>query len=651
MGTASTASVGLGPRNNEKGNPMNMHHRISTRLIAGLLFIMSFMLVTSKMSVAEEYERARKAGREALKPDVEPTVDETVTYSTQLSSEEPRVIEVLPNVFVADGYDIAKTVVIATSDGNVVIDTGSCDDRAREMRAALVEHASGPTEAVIYTHHQIEQIGGGGVWADNPEVAVWAAESMPGEFLRQYVLLDRAVLRRGIRQYGLSMPEEMRIPVDTGRSADPSSLERVPMVRMPTETVQDEATFTVGDVEFQLFAAPGETKDHLMVWIPSLKVLIAGDNIGPGFPQVNHMRGSPPRSPDKWISTLDRMREFEPEYLISSQLQPISGSEEVLAALVDYRDALHWLREETLRAINRGDSIDQAAESIQLPERLAESPYLGESSDRVGWAVRAMYTSYVGWFDERPEALFPCDKQTAEQREVEMMGGPEAVLDAAQEARRDGDHRWALHLLAKLRNYKLDTTEQWAVEYAETLVDLSRELTDTHAANYLASMANEVMTSDQQEVSLPCPEDETILQIPVATFFEIMSLRLKTDCVMDKHESIVVYITDEKQQYNVTIRHGVLEVDEGEPLPGMPKPGAVLVADGLTFRKMCLGVISPLGALTQGKLEIRGNKLTAQRFTTWFHAEKRFSPQELSKEITDSKTENVTPGGAKGASD
>lgn len=565
--------------------------------------------------------------------DLSPTavhVDEDGFHSAAADSSchprvgERRVIEVVPDVFVAVGFDVANVVLVATEEGNVVIDVGSCDERARETRAALSEFAPGPTRAVVYTHHQIEQTGGGGIWADEPDVTIWASHAMPGEFLRQYMLLDLVELRRGTRQFGLALPEALRLASAMGRCPEPSSLYNVPSIRMPTETVHGEARFELGGIDFHLIEAPGETADHLMVWIPSVALLVVGDNLIRGFPEVHQVRGAAPRQPDAWIATLDRMRALAPRHLVSARHEPIAGREEVARALVDYRDALQWLRNETLRAINRGDSIDRAAETIHLPSHLAESPYLAEETSRVDWAVRAMYISYVGWFDERPEALYPVDRQSAARREIAMMGGPEEVLAAARQARGDGEHRWALHLLAKLRESGLADSQEWDEEYAAALTALSRETRASSGASYLANVAHETLTAAEPPAKWPCPDDATIQQIPLETFFEIMALRLKADRVLKVHESLVVYITDEERQFNLTIRRGIAEINEGKPLPDMPRPVAVMLTDGLTFRKMCMGVLSPIAAMATGKLEIRGNRLAAQRFASRFVCEQKF---------------------------
>jgi putative sterol carrier protein len=65
----------------------------------------------------------------------------------------------------------------------------------------------------------------------------------------------------------------------------------------------------------------------------------------------------------------------------------------------------------------------------------------------------------------------------------------------------------------------------------------------------------------------------------------------------------------------VTIRRGIAEVVEGEPLTGTPDPVAILTADTFTFRKMAMKMVSPLAAFTSGKMKVQGSWLG---FLTWF---------------------------------
>ena len=47
---------------------------------------------------------------------------------------QPRVEEVSPGVYLAIGYDLANTILIATEDGNIVVDTSMSPARARAVR-------------------------------------------------------------------------------------------------------------------------------------------------------------------------------------------------------------------------------------------------------------------------------------------------------------------------------------------------------------------------------------------------------------------------------------------------------------------------------------------------------------------------------------
>ena len=54
----------------------------------------------------------------------------------------------------------------------------------------------------------------------------------------------------------------------------------------PTHTFSGTKTLVFGDLEVELLEAPGETHDHIIVWIPEDETLIAGDNFYWAFPNL-----------------------------------------------------------------------------------------------------------------------------------------------------------------------------------------------------------------------------------------------------------------------------------------------------------------------------------------------------------------------------
>ena len=76
---------------------------------------------------------------------------------------------------------------------------------------------------------------------------------------------------------------------------------------------------------------------------------------------------------------------------------------------------------------------------------------------------------------------------------------------------------------------------------------------------------------------------------------------------MDVHESVHFVFPDEEKRFVVTIRRGVAEVIEGEPLPGTPEPIAVLTMDSKTYRQMALKLVSPLSVVASGEVDVAGS--------------------------------------------
>jgi alkyl sulfatase BDS1-like metallo-beta-lactamase superfamily hydrolase len=537
---------------------------------------------------------------------------------------QPKIVAIGDCIDVATGYDMANVAVIRTRDGNVMVDTGSCTPCAMQIKAALGEKVSGKVAAIVYTHGDIEQTGGAGVWAD-ADTAIWGSKLLKDQFLRQFIVLQQSELRKGIRQFGLFLSNEERVPSALGQLPEMAHIGGLPEIRLPNHTVDEQETIEVGGLEFQLIASPGATLDHLAVWIPEHRALFVGDNLMRGFPELGSLRGNPHRPADAWITSLDRMRALKPTALITARHLPICGEEEVQRALTDYRDAIQWVRDSVVRGIELGTSIEMLVADTTLPEHLRTSPYLAEVTATVESAVRAVFHEYAGWFDERAECFAQLPPDETAQREVELMGGVDAVFAAAENAREQGQVRWAAHLLAKLDRSRLAQTSSSQVT-ADAVRDalagayetLARDMEDSNSQGYLVSAAAELRNAPPVLDPWPCPADDTLRQIPLETFFDVMQLRLKTEQTIHKHETLVVMITDEERQFVLTIRHGVLEVVEGPPLPNTPAPNAVVSTDGLTWRKLCMGVSNPLVELVARRVQVKGNKDVVRRFAAQF---------------------------------
>lgn len=530
----------------------------------------------------------------------------------------PRVEQITDTVWVARGYDLANTILVRTAQGNVVIDAGMSPQRAQEAREALLERSPGPTLALIYTHSHIDHVGGASAWIQ-PQTQIWATEAFAEHFLKQYSEFRPAETARAARQFGVhTSPQELPCS-GLGRRIDLEAASRTG-ARMPTHTFQGQQTLELGGVTFDLREAHGETHDQLMVWLPQQKVLLPGDNYYQAFPNLYTIRGTAPRPVEAWIQSLDRMRRLEPAHLVPSHTAPLSDPKEIQRQLTLYRDAIQWVRDRVVAGANRGDSIEALAHSVGLPPHLAAEPSLQPLYGQVDWSVRAIYGQHLGWFDGRPEALYPLAPQETARRSLALMGGADKVWEQIHSS---DDPRWSAHLLSLLRDAQAEDLRpggRWALAMAKALRESAQSVGNSNGRGYLLESALEL---ERGAPPLPRPQrPEALLdQVPIEVFFQVMASRLLPEQSLEVHEAVHFSFTDTQQEVYVTLRRGVAEVALGEPLPGMPAPVAHLSTTTGLWRRLALRQISPVEALASGQFKLEGDQAAFYTFSQRFQAE------------------------------
>ncbi len=527
----------------------------------------------------------------------------------------PRVERISEHVWAALGYDLANTVLIHAPEGNVIVDTSISPAKAREVRAALeAEAPRGPVLAVVYTHSHIDHVGGATVWAEEG-VPIWATAALPKHLLKQYALYLPIETIRGSRQFGRDIPSS-EIPCSAiGPRPDFEQMKESGML-LPTHTFSGKKVLDFDGLTIELVEAHGETHDQLFIWIPQDETVIAGDNFYWSFPNLYTLRGTSPRPVDDWIESIDAMRRRNPAHLVPNHTRPIHGKQEIADILTDYRDAIQWVRDEVVRGANKGLDVDTLAETIKLPKHLAEKHYDKEFYGQVDWSVRAIYTNNLGWFDGRADKLYPLPHHEVAKREVELLGGVEKVVSLADEAVEQGDLRWAIHLLTKVEDSGLARGEA-ASRLDENLAGcyerLAEGIYNTNGRAYLLESALE-LRKGRTDTDRPVPSEGLVARIPLKNIFFILGSKLIPEKAMDVHESMQFVFPDEDKRFTITVRRGIAEVVEGEPLPGTPDPVAVLTLDSLDFRKMIFKMVRPAGLWARGRITAEGSWVAALKF-------------------------------------
>ncbi|MFG0254515.1 MAG: alkyl sulfatase dimerization domain-containing protein [Rhodopirellula sp. JB053] len=424
----------------------------------------------------------------------------TEKLQKQNAQFKEEVIEVAENVHVAVGYSVSNVSMIVGDDGVVIIDTGMMAESAMKIAKKFREITDKPVKAIIYTHSHSDHTGGAPAFLGDERPEIWGHANFGSE-ARPWKLGGLTYQNvRGARQAGFKLPRDQRInngvaPVrypnrggEVFSSADGTN---------PTQFLEgDQQTIHVAGVELELVAAPGETNDGIFVWYPAGKVLFAGDDFYRSFPNLYAIRGTPNRSVRLWAESLGNMVERKPNALVGGHTRPITDPSQVHQVLTDYRDAVQFIHDKTVEGINKGLTPDELVEYVQLPEHLANKEYLQPFYGHPQWGVRSVFNGYLGWFDGNASNLFPLPPRAEAQRMVNLAGGKDKLVKAAEDAVGSGDNQWAAQLADQLLALNKDDSAAKQIK-AQALTNLAHDMVNATARNYYLTVAGELREQEE----------------------------------------------------------------------------------------------------------------------------------------------------------
>jgi alkyl sulfatase BDS1-like metallo-beta-lactamase superfamily hydrolase len=342
------------------------------------------------------------------------------------------VIQLAEGIYMAPGF--GNTFMVVTPEGNVVIDT-SLSLFAPKHVASLRAIDGGPVRYIILTHGHADHTGGVGMWRQDGTQVI--AQREQTELLHYQSRLGGVLTHRSYEQFSvlLGLPH---LPF----SAPGAPVDDYGGQLFATTTFDSFCEFRLGGLTFQLVHTPGETYDHLSVWIPEYRIAFSGDNIYGSFPNMYTLRGTKPRWALDYVESLDRVQSWNPEILAPSHENPIYGADTIHARIQRYRDAILYVHDETVRGMNAGVDVYTLMNTIKLPPELE----VGEGYGDVAWTVRGIYEGYLGWFDENPATMYAVAPEATHRELVTLLGGPEPILARAAALVSAGRHAEALRL-------------------------------------------------------------------------------------------------------------------------------------------------------------------------------------------------------------
>lgn len=404
------------------------------------------------------------------------------------------IIRLNESCYLAVGYAGSNVGMIVGDGGVIIIDTTESTKAAENILAEFRKISALPVKAIIFTHGHRDHISGASIFAEGGSPEVIAHSRFVNDLRegdgRAWPL--QLLLQRTKRQFGIGLEQGTeRVSIGVGPADRPmQGLGQGFMA--PTRLIEGERQqVEIAGIQLTLIAAPGETPDHMVVWLDQHKLLFGGDNYYKSFPNLYAIRGTRFRDFDVWADSLDLMIGLDPEILAPGHTRPLFGREVVRQTLTDYRDAIRFVVDKTIEGMNKGIGPDELVDYVRLPPHLADRPYLQEYYGVVAWSVRGLYAGLLGWFDGNPANLFPHSPLEKARRVSQLAGGTDRLLDAMERAVSDEDHQWALELADTLltlgfHSDAANTTKRNALRA------LADKQTNASARNYFLSSAKEL---------------------------------------------------------------------------------------------------------------------------------------------------------------
>ncbi|MBJ18320.1 MAG: MBL fold metallo-hydrolase [bacterium] len=358
--------------------------------------------------------------------------------------------------------------LINTSEGSVLVDTGTPYAQNEEQRRAIREHATGPIKKIIVTHFHGDHSGGLPKWKkeiDSGEIE-FVGHHRYGYMSRIQDELTPFFLRRYHPLY------------PTRVSLDPNRPPAIHWKMEPTRPVfpGSDYEFELGGVKFVVIAPEngGEGEDGVLLWLPESKILFTGDLFGPlypMFPNLYTIRGEKYRDPLDYIDALDLVLDLNPEVIAHTHFRVIEGRDYIQASVRTMRDAVQYMWDETVEGMNAGKTVWEMMRDIRLPKHLEVS----QGHGKVSWSVRATHDIITGWYYYDTIAnMYHVPPSAINGDLIELAGGADALAARARVYLSQGQSLEAIRLLDIAAGHETRAVLEARIQAVEKLISASK---------------------------------------------------------------------------------------------------------------------------------------------------------------------------------
>lgn len=386
------------------------------------------------------------------------------------------------------GYGTSNAIAIEAEMSVILVDTLDSPDRSAELLIDLQKITQKPIRTIIYTTNHEDHRGGASMFRATAQsiISFGSNETQNNSEKSIKNLLNK----RQEKFMGYNLSDEMFVTQGLGKREGHTQGQRNYQPLLTTEVITTGIVDKeIDGIHLQLINAPGESNQAGYVWLPEQKIMCCGDNFYQAFPDLTIVNSKMTSDVTKWIKSLDLLISFNPQTVLPGHLNYLDGKKEVKVVLNNYKKAMLFVFNETLKRIDMGNSIETIINEVELPESLVNLPYLQEIYGSVEWNVRAIYSVYIGWFNGNPTNLHKLSLKNQAVKMVKLIGDNNKVLTAIKDAINMRDYLWALQLCDLLIELDVKEANQLKIDTLYLLADME---TSALGRNYYLSCALEL---------------------------------------------------------------------------------------------------------------------------------------------------------------
>ncbi|MBF0397558.1 MAG: MBL fold metallo-hydrolase [Desulfobacterales bacterium] len=558
---------------------------------------------------------------EFIKGDAPASVNPSLWRQAKLNNIHG-LFKVTDSLYQLRGYDLANISIIVGKTGWIIVDPLT----AKETAAIAIEFArkhleNKPVVAIIFTHSHIDHFGGvSGILsaeeAVKQKVRIIAPKGFMEEATSENIIAGVAMGRRSMYMYGKNLSRSERGHVDSGLGKGP--VYGTFGILKPTDIIDHTPQeMTIDGVRFVFQNAPeSEAPAELTFYLPDLKAFCGAEIVSHTMHNLYTLRGAKARNAIKWSNYIDEAINLfsDADVYFDTHHWPMWGNKQIVEFLKKQRDLYKYIHDQTVRLFNEGYTPGEIAETIKLPESLripfANRGYYGTLKHN----SRAVYQTYLGWYDANPANLDPLPPKETGTRYVELMGGAETLLGKAQTFFDKGEYRWVAQLLNHLVFAQPDNIKAKEL-LACTYDQLGYQSESAPWRDVYLSGAYELRHSAPKKGIAVALLKDVLKQTSVAHFFDSMAVRLNGIHAEGIEIKVKIVFTDLNESYELVLENAVLHHRKAKP---DSTPNAILNLTHDLFIRMMIGQVSLKEILFSDDIKIEGSKIDLLRFFQLF---------------------------------